>query len=59
MRIVAVQVLLKSVAIVKGLVDCYRRDWSYHGVWVVHAWGVGVRGEDARAEAKVLSTAKV
>ena len=40
MRIVAVQVLLKSVAIVKGLVDCYRRDWSYHGVWVVHAWGV-------------------
>ena len=32
MRIVAVQVLLKSVAIVKGLVDCYRRDWSYYGV---------------------------
>ena len=34
MRIVAVQVLLKSVAIVKGLVDCYRRDWSEFGSYM-------------------------
>ena len=32
---------------------------SHHGAWVVQVLGVGVRGEDTCAEAKVPLTVKV
>ena len=32
---------------------------SHHGAWVVQVLGVGVHGENACAEAKVLLTVKV
>ena len=44
---------------VKELFNCYRRDRSRHGAWVVQVLGVGVRVEEVCAEAKVLLTVKV